>query len=132
MRSMRSLVEIHYSREPQHHSSPKPTGTIPKAQPETPARRAFGPEDLYQARLQQIHGTYQNNFRQVKSSKEAKKLRENLYLQLEDAERSYKMILRHPNLMKLSPEDLRQLFQERAQTRSQTNTQSQIKDKKKQ
>ena len=120
--------------EPQHRSTPKPTGTRPKVEPVMPGPRAFGPEDLYQARLRQIHGTYQQDFRQVKSAKEARKLRENLYRQLEDAESSYKLILRHPNILKLSPEDLRQLFQDtpRARTRSQTKAQSQIQDRMKQ
>ena len=120
--------------EPQHRSTPKPTGTRPKAGPENIGAKAFGPEDLYQARLQQIHGSYQQSFKLVKSSKAAKKLRENLYQQLEDAERSYKMILRHPNILKLSPEDLQQLFRDSpaSRTRSQTTAASEIQVKKKQ
>ena len=120
-------------REPQHRSTPKPTGTTPKQQPERQERTAFGPEDLYQARLAQIHGDYQDNFRKVKNSKEAKRLRVNLYQQLEDAEQSYKMILKHPNILKLSPEDLRQLFRDApsARTRSHTGPPSSIQVKKK-
>ena len=112
------------SMEPLHHSTPERTGTKPKSQPDNLTPRvdrkeeepnaAFGPEDLYQARLAQIHHKYQQDFKQVTNPKEAKHLRQSLYKQLEDAETSYKLILRTPRLMELSPEELKQHFRTQA------------------
>jgi hypothetical protein len=53
---------------PAHHSTPTNTGARPKEsayQEPPPLYRAFGPKDLYQARLQQIHNNYQKEFQQA-------------------------------------------------------------------
>jgi hypothetical protein len=74
--------------QPEHHSTPTSTGARPKESicPEPPPLyRAFGPEDLYQAQLQQNHNNYQAEFQLAKDLKTAKKLRVQLFQQLKDA-----------------------------------------------
>jgi hypothetical protein len=96
--------------QPGHHSTPTNTGARPKEpanQEPLPLYRAFGPEDLYQARLQQIHSEYNSAFQQVKDSKTAKKLRHQLLQQLQDAETSFKLVKKRPDILQLSPEQLK-------------------------
>ena len=101
--------------DPNFHSTPTSEGARPKTRLMTDQTeqlpRAFGPEDLYQARLQQLHNAYQKDFQQVRNAKDAKRLRIQLYQQLQDAETSFKMIQRRPDILQLSPDQLQQLFQ---------------------
>ena len=97
--------------QPEHHSTPTNTGARPKEptnQEPFPLYQAFGVEDLYQARLQQIHSEYNNEFQKVKDSKTAKKLRAKLFQQLQDAETSFKLVKKRPDILQLSPEQLKE------------------------
>jgi hypothetical protein len=68
----------------------------------------FGPHDLYQTRLQQIHRRYQEQFTKTHEEKERGILRKQLYQNLEDAETSFKLLLKNPEMMKMTPEQLQQ------------------------
>jgi hypothetical protein len=63
---------------------------------------------LYQARLQHIHNNYQEEFQRAKDSKTAKKLRVQLFQQLVDAETSFKIVRKRPDILQLSPDQLQQ------------------------
>ena len=83
---------------PLHHSTPEKTGTRPKLRPPTEAQNQFpgtkelyppfGPQDLYQARMQQLHKTYNEQIKNAHQEKDRKALRKQLYQNLEDAETS--------------------------------------------
>ena len=99
------------------HSTPQSIGTRPKQQSENQPQEnplylypAFGPDDLYQARLQQIHRTYQHNYQNVTNKKKAKILRVKFFDQLQDAQTSFQIVKRHPDILQLDPEIIQELL----------------------
>jgi protein subunit release factor A len=104
--------------QPLHQSTPENTGARPKLRPKMEAANQFpetdefyhpfGPHDLYQARLQQIHRQYQEQFTEAHQEKERSILRKQLYQNLEDAETSFKLLLKNPEMMTMTPEQLQQ------------------------
>jgi hypothetical protein len=103
---------------PLHQSTPEKTGTRPKLRPPTEAQNQlprtkelyppFGPQDLYQARMQQLHKTYNEQLKNVHQEKDKRALRKQLYQNLEDAETSNKLLLKNPEMMSMTPEQLQQ------------------------
>jgi hypothetical protein len=103
---------------PMHQSTPEKTGTRPKLRPPAEAQNQipgtkelyppFGPQDLYQARMQQLHRRYNEQLKTVIQEKDRKTLRKQLYQNLEDAEASYKLLLKNPEMMSMTPEQLQQ------------------------
>jgi hypothetical protein len=102
---------------PMHHSTPEASGTRPKfRQGDTVQNRfpgtnqyypPFGPHDLYQARLQNIHREYQDQYIKTTLEEERRLLRQQLYNQLQDAETSFKLLLKNPEMMSMTPEQLK-------------------------
>ena len=106
---------------PLHQSTPETTredtGTRPKARPQENAQNKFpnteeyyppfGPHDLYQARIQNLHRSYNEKCRNVTQEKERQVLRQQLYQQLQDAETSFQMLVKNPDMMNMSPEQLK-------------------------
>ena len=111
---------------PLHQSTPENTGARPKLRPKTEAANQFpgtnefyppfGPHDLYQARLQQIHRRYQEQFKDTHQEKERSTLRKQLYQNLEDAETSFKLLLKNPEMMTMTPEQLQQALSKQINT----------------
>jgi hypothetical protein len=103
---------------PLHQSTPEQTGARPKLRPPMEAGNQFpgtdelyppfGPHDLYQARLQQIHRRYQEQFTKAHEEKDRSILRKQLYQNLEDVETSFKLLLKNPEMIKMTPEQLQQ------------------------
>jgi hypothetical protein len=58
--------------------------------------------------LQQIHRQYQEQFKETHQEKERSTLRKQLYQHLEDAETSFKLLLKNPEMMTMTPEQLQQ------------------------
>jgi hypothetical protein len=102
---------------PLHQSRPEPTGTRPKLRQSEYAQNRFpgtdeyyppfGPHDLYQARLQNIHRDYQDQYLKTTQEGERRLLRQQLYNQLQDAETSFKLLLKNPEMMTMTPEQLK-------------------------
>jgi hypothetical protein len=102
---------------PLHQSTPKATGPRPKLRKETDAQNRFpgtdeyyppfGPHDLYQARLQNIHQDYQEQYKETNQEEERRILRGQLYQQLQDAETSFKLLLKNPEMMTITPDQLK-------------------------
>jgi hypothetical protein len=115
---------------PINQSTPENTGARPKLKQTPEALNQFpgtnefyppfGPHDIYQARLQQIHRQYQEQFKETLREKERGTLRRQLYQNLEDAETSFKLLLKNPAMMTMNPEQLQALGK-------QTNTPKQEK-----
>ena len=58
--------------------------------------------------MQQLHKTYNEQFKNAHQEKDRKALRKQLYQNLEDAETSYKLLLKNPEMMSMTPEQLQQ------------------------
>jgi hypothetical protein len=68
----------------------------------------FGPHDLYQARMQQTHRRYDEQLKEAHHEKDRKILRKQLYQNLDDAENSFKLLLKNPEMMTMTPEQLKE------------------------
>ena len=80
---------------PLHQSMPESAGAKPKARPQESAQNRFpgtdeyyppfGPHDLYQARIQNLHRSYHERYQNATKEPERRALRQQLYQQLQDA-----------------------------------------------
>jgi hypothetical protein len=102
---------------PLHQSTPEASGTRPKIRQGDNVQNRFpgtdeyyppfGPHDLYQARLQNIHRDYQDQYTKPTLEGERQLLRQQLYHQLQDAETNFKLLLKNPEMMSMTPEQLK-------------------------
>ena len=102
---------------PLHQSTPESEGARPKARPQESAQNRFpgtdeyyppfGPHDLYQARIQNLHRNYHERCQKATKETERRALRQQLYQQLQDAEESFQLLTQNPNLMNMTPEQLK-------------------------
>jgi hypothetical protein len=102
---------------PLHQSTPESEGAKPKARPQENAQNRFpgtdeyyppfGPNDLYQARIQNLHRNYHERCQEATKETERRALRQQLYQQLQDAEESFQLLTHNPNLMNMTPEQLK-------------------------
>jgi hypothetical protein len=112
-----SLNETPPPGPPLHQSTPESTGARPKSRPRESVQNRFpgtdeyyppfGPHDLYQARLQNLHRYYQDRYLSATQEQERRALRQQLYIQLQDAETSFKLLLKNPEMMNMTPEQLK-------------------------
>jgi hypothetical protein len=102
---------------PRYQSTPESGGARPKARPQESAQNKFpgtdeyyspfGPHDLYQARIQNLHRNYHERCQNATKETERRALRQQLYQQLQDAEESFQLLTHNPNMMNMTPEQLK-------------------------
>ena len=102
---------------PLHQSTPESEGARPKTRPQESAQNRFpgtdeyyppfGPHDLYQARIQNLHRNYHERCQNATKETERRALRQQLYQQLQDAEESFQLLTKNPDLMNMTPEQLK-------------------------
>ncbi len=102
---------------PLHQSTPESSGTRPKLRQGDNIQNRFpgtddyyppiSPHNLYQARLQNIHRDYQDQYIKTTLEGERQLLRQQLYHQLQEAETSFKLLLKNPEMMTMTPKQLK-------------------------